>query len=287
MDASTIAFAALAPGNVEHRLGASYPLPPQTFCPWVEHPTAVLEWIDADGMRTRLRGIDGDAPFDRPPGRWHLYLAGTAYGEQYARPDRIREHCWMFFRVLVPIPGLSDRAFAAIDDPEGRLLDYGRTMYAVQQRGEAHAGPQLHGLLWAAIGEVLSAARRGGDGTAASPWVVRAARPPDGTLLAQVDDAVQPLLARPPSVTGLARSLHLSVSALSHRLKDESGMTVVERIRWLRVREARRLLTGGSSVKEVGVKLGFSSATYFARVFRAVSGMSPGEYQDQSRAPRT
>ncbi|MBA3846728.1 MAG: helix-turn-helix transcriptional regulator [Planctomycetes bacterium] len=286
MDAASVTIDAIAPGSVEYRLGASYPLAPQAFCPWCEHPMAVLEWIDADGMRTRLRGIDGEAPFARPPGRWHLYLAGTGYSEQYARPDRIREHCWMFFRLLAPLPGVSDRAFAAIDDPEGRLLHYGRTMFAVQQRGEAHAGAQLHGLLWAAIGEVLSAARQGGDGSPARPWVVRATPPPDETLLARVDAVVLPLLARPPSVAELASALHCSVSALSHRLKDESGMTVVERIRWLRVREARRLLASGSSVKEVGVELGFSSATYFARVFRAVSGLSPGEYQDQARAPR-
>src|SRR4051812_15655640 len=147
---------AVVPGPVEHGLGVAYAQAPDAWGPWSQHAWHVLEWIDADGMRTRVRGVDGDRPFARPAGRWHLYAAGASYCERYARPDRIRAQGWFFFSLRAPPPALAGRAFAAIDDPEDRLGHCLRAMYAAQQRGEAHAAVQLHALVWAALGEVLT-----------------------------------------------------------------------------------------------------------------------------------
>ncbi len=269
------------PARVEHRLASAYRLGPQEFSPWCVHDRWVLECIDADGMRTRVRGID--QPFDRPPGRWHLYAAGTAYSESYRRPDRIREEMWFFFQLDGVIAPLTDRPFAAIADPEGRLAGYCRSMYAIQQRGERDGAIALHGLFWAALGEVLMATRHGGDGDARDPWTVRSQYGSDAEFADRVDALVMTRLARPPSLGELSRALHVSPSSLSHRFKQETGMTLIGRIRWLRMREARRLLGQGHAVKNVARTLGFSAANWFARVFREVTGETPAQYQTRFR----
>ena len=52
------------------------------------------------------------------------------------------------------------------------------------------------------------------------------------------------------------------------------------------VRRAERLLLDlpALSVEEIGFRGGFESATYFRRVFRAVTGVSPSEYRAAARS---
>ena len=49
-----------------------------------------------------------------------------------------------------------------------------------------------------------------------------------------------------------------------------------------RILEAKRLLRETHhSVGKVGQKVGFSDASYFNRVFRRITGMSPGAYREE------
>lgn len=233
----------------------------------------------------RVPAIGRDArDFPRRPGTWHLYAPETTFYEYYEWPERAANDGWVLFR----LPGAQNRParsgpapfrrrFSAFADPDDRLGHVVREMYAVQQRGEPAREVLLHGLLQSALGELAMAARRGGRGTPEDPFRIRgpgAAAEPG--LLGQVDAVVLRALADPPGLDELAERLHLSVSSLAHRFPRETGMTVVERIRWLRVREARRLLARrGASVKRVAEQLGFSSPFYFSKVFREVTGVPP------------
>jgi AraC-like DNA-binding protein len=61
-------------------------------------------------------------------------------------------------------------------------------------------------------------------------------------------------------------------------------MTVLERVRWLRISQARRLLAErNATVKSVARRLGFSSPFYFSRVFREVTGITPIDYLRQQQ----
>ena len=86
-------------------------------------------------------------------------------------------------------------------------------------------------------------------------------------------------LGDPPSLKQLADLLNMSVSSLTHRFKDETGMTVNERTRQLRIYAARESLAQpGASVKAVARDLGFSSPAYFSRVFKEQTGLTPQEF---------
>ena len=178
---------------------------------------------------------------------------------------------------------LKGRRFAVIADPAGRIADYVRSMYVHQQHGRPGSGVVIHGLFVAVLGEIGAAAKRGDAGTGEAPWCVEspeeAAGAREDRLLHRVDRTVSEALSSPPSLDELAEALHMSVSSLAHRFKAETGFTVVDRVRWLRIREARRLLAQpGATVKGAAHELGFSSPAYFSRVFTEVSGITPVSY---------
>jgi AraC family transcriptional regulator of arabinose operon len=104
-------------------------------------------------------------------------------------------------------------------------------------------------------------------------------------LLADVDAIVRGRLASPPSLGELAEQLGMSISSLAHRFRNETGFSIVGRIRWLRVAQARQLL-GTLGIKQTARKLGFSGPSYFSRVFKEVSGLSPQTFLQQRAVGR-
>jgi len=240
-----------------------------------------LDFCGWNGMQCMVRTEAGwTPPFRRPPGTWHLYAPGVQYRELQDRPELQLEDAWLIFdlpkRHALFKPGL----FAALHDPEDVLAPRVRALYALQQRGEPGAALAAHGLFLSLLGEVALAARRGRSGLPQAPWPVRNPESPSAaeteSLLERLDALVCKRLANPPGLDELAEALNLSVSTLAHRFKAETGMTVVDRVRWLRVRAARGLLgRPGASVKSVAQELGFSSTFYFSRVFKEVAGIAP------------
>jgi signal transduction histidine kinase/DNA-binding LacI/PurR family transcriptional regulator/AraC-like DNA-binding protein len=90
--------------------------------------------------------------------------------------------------------------------------------------------------------------------------------------------------AEPITREGLARRIGLSERHLNRCLNDEIGMSSMVYLNRYRVRQAKSLLEAGHlSVTEVALTVGFSSSTYFARVFRQEVGISPSAYQHGAR----
>jgi AraC family transcriptional regulator of arabinose operon len=123
----------------------------------------------------------------------------------------------------------------------------------------------LEEILLVAAGEVAA-----GGGTAFDPRV--------RTVL---DLLVRDLTA-PPSVGVLAAAVYLSPSRLAHLFKEQTGQTIAEMTRQLRLRQAARLLRhSGRSVQEVAAEVGFQCPFHFSRRFRQCFGVSPREYRRQ------
>ena len=179
------------------------------------------------------------------------------------------------------------RKHAVISDPEERICNHVRAMYAIQHFDQPGSRVTLQGLMIAVLGELATASRGGGSGTPEDPWRVA---PPDRkvsgqeNLLMLVDSAIQSNLDDNLSLDELAERLQMSASSLVHRFKAETGMSIVQRRRWLKIREARRLLAlPGATVKTVAQRLNFSSPFYFSKVFSELVGMPPQDYMLKSR----
>jgi two-component system, response regulator YesN len=82
------------------------------------------------------------------------------------------------------------------------------------------------------------------------------------------------------NVRSLARELGMSTEHLCRVLKRQTGDTFVTLLRRARVRAACHLLESTTlCMKEIAARVGFSSASRFARDFKKVCGISPSEYR--------
>ncbi|MGU3471120.1 helix-turn-helix domain-containing protein [Paenibacillus sp. D51F] len=92
-------------------------------------------------------------------------------------------------------------------------------------------------------------------------------------------------LYEPISLTDLCRLVNLNASYLSRRFKKETGFTVMDCIQSMRVEEAKKLLgLTELSITEISTRLTFSDQSYFTKVFRKWTGITPGKYRNGTEA---
>ena len=254
----------------------------------------VIDWIAWPGTRMAI-STDGRkfTEHERPQWSWYIFAPGVHYKHSSAvQRGRHFDGLWFFFHIKRKFAPLSGRPLSAIVDPEERLGGRVREMYALQQSGEPGARLTIHAHALSIFAEILTATKRGGEGTPQNPWRVQApaSAAAEGSesgiaLLRRLDAEVLRQLSPPPTIGVLAEALNMSVSSLAHRFRRETGMSVMERVRWLRIREARAQLTQpGASVKAVARKLAFSSPFHLSKVFHDITGMTPGAYMKRSTA---
>jgi AraC-like DNA-binding protein len=86
--------------------------------------------------------------------------------------------------------------------------------------------------------------------------------------------------ADPISREDLARHVGLSDDYLTSCFHKELGLTPVAYLNRYRVQQAKQLLTyTHKSITEIALDVGFSSSSYFSRIFRRETGVSPEAYR--------
>lgn len=101
----------------------------------------------------------------------------------------------------------------------------------------------------------------------------------------EAEKLARTMLAEPElSVEGLAASVGCAADTLSRQFHRERGVTLTTWIAKERVALAKELLADARyNVAEVGWACGFSAASYFIRVFRAHTGMTPRAWRVAAR----
>ena len=80
----------------------------------------------------------------------------------------------------------------------------------------------------------------------------------------------------------LASMTHLSRFYISHSIKKEIGMSPMEYLIAIRIKESKILLrTTNYSISQVADIVGFTTPTYFSKQFRKSTGISPTDYREQ------
>ena len=80
----------------------------------------------------------------------------------------------------------------------------------------------------------------------------------------------------------LASMTHLSRFYISHSFKKEIGMSPMEYLIDIRIKESKILLrTTNYSISQVSDIVGFTTPTYFSKQFRKSTGISPTDYREQ------
>jgi two-component system response regulator YesN len=88
-------------------------------------------------------------------------------------------------------------------------------------------------------------------------------------------------LQRKITLNEMARHVNLSIWHLSHLFKTETGLSITEYLRNIRMQEAKELLeTTFLSVKEIMTRVGVRDNSHFAKDFRRISGgLTPTRYR--------
>lgn len=86
-------------------------------------------------------------------------------------------------------------------------------------------------------------------------------------------------LAQPPSLEDLARMVGCSSFYLSRQFSRETGMTLQQHLRHLRLEKAAELLRSGRcNVTEAALEVGYNSLSHFSTAFHEMFGCCPGLY---------
>jgi AraC family transcriptional regulator, arabinose operon regulatory protein len=93
-------------------------------------------------------------------------------------------------------------------------------------------------------------------------------------------NTIESNLDRDCDSTTLSRVVRLSPSRLRHLFKEETGTTLAQFVRELRLKRAEGLLrTTFLTIKEVANQVGIKSVNHFTRDFRKAYGMTPANYR--------
>jgi AraC family transcriptional regulator len=114
-------------------------------------------------------------------------------------------------------------------------------------------------------------------------------RPPGGEMfctraqraardrVARAQEILRQRLAEPPVLEELAKTVGCSTFYLSRQFSQETGMTIQQYIRQVRMERAAELLkTGQCNVTEAAMTVGYNSLSHFSSVFHETFGCCPG-----------
>ncbi len=94
--------------------------------------------------------------------------------------------------------------------------------------------------------------------------------------------AGQPL----PSVQHFAEALHVSPAHLGDVLRTHTGQNAQQYLHHALLEKAKRLLLSTSwSIRETAFSLGFENPSYFSRLFKHKTGLTPAEFRQASNLP--
>ncbi|MDF2668601.1 MAG: AraC family transcriptional regulator [Paenibacillus sp.] len=100
------------------------------------------------------------------------------------------------------------------------------------------------------------------------------------SICEELKRALQLSYTEPFDAQALERTLHYNFDYAARCLKRHTGMSPLKYQHYLRIEEAKRLLSHSVlTVGEIGTRVGYSDDNYFIRMFRARIGVSPGVYR--------
>ena len=106
---------------------------------------------------------------------------------------------------------------------------------------------------------------------------------PNAVLLSRAVAYMEEHLAEPLDRDSVARAAGLSGSHFSHLIRDKTGRTFTDLMAQYRVDRAKTLLRRtDKSIIQIALECGFDEQSYFARVFKRLTGTTPRAYRTQS-----
>jgi AraC-like DNA-binding protein len=93
--------------------------------------------------------------------------------------------------------------------------------------------------------------------------------------------------AQEPSLSALARLVHMSPYHLAHVFSRDTGLPIHVYAEIARIRKAKQLLKHGCPIAEIATQLGYADQSHFTRRYKQFEGITPGRYQKSARTFKT
>jgi YesN/AraC family two-component response regulator len=78
----------------------------------------------------------------------------------------------------------------------------------------------------------------------------------------------------------IAESLDMSSAYLSVYIKEKTGANFSDHMNRVRIQKAKELLTSSNlSIQNIGEQIGYRNGTSFIRMFKKITGETPGEFR--------
>ena len=88
------------------------------------------------------------------------------------------------------------------------------------------------------------------------------------------------------TVARVVRHARMPERTLKRRFKAATGMALIDYVQNLRIEEAKRLLESTvQAAEEISAEVGYEDASFFRRLFRRRTGLSPSQYRRSFRSP--
>lgn len=101
-------------------------------------------------------------------------------------------------------------------------------------------------------------------------------------IVASTKNILDNYFYRDISLQKLSKRLSISVSTLCHNFKEEMGMTIIDYKLNCQINEAKNLLKiSDMSIVQIALSTGFNSPSYFTKIFKIKTGMTPSQYQSK------
>jgi len=232
----------------------------------------------------------------RPAGRPDCLIALTISGEGYFRtpsgerrcqadqiaimrrgvpheygtvPGQHWEFIWAHFSQLSEIGYLPDEDVLVVELPEGDSRQRASRAFHSLLRDSRERSAYWHALCENAIQEVL----------------LLVAQRLEKRIDPRVERVLQLLtksMQEEMRVDRLASAVNLSASRLSHLFKQEMGISILDYLNDMRLRQAALLMRHmGRSATEASLDVGFNNYNHFAALFRRKHGTSPRSFAKQ------
>lgn len=103
-------------------------------------------------------------------------------------------------------------------------------------------------------------------------------------LVRRARDYILAHISEPITTEALSKELGMNRTYLCSLFAEETGLTINQYVTQVKIEEAKRLMEITSkSIAEIAEYLGYSTQSYFQRVFKSHTGMTPGEYRSQRK----
>ncbi len=238
--------------------------------------TWALEYHSRNAGKLYFGSLSG-TPIYREPGTVHLYAPGCDYWEDSKEADLpVQETYWLF--AGGDVAGLDrfvDNAerFARFSDPEnliGKLMLESARL--CNDRGQG-AFWMAQSLFAAALFQ-LSVSRKTGP----CDYLVSSSEPRQSFGF-RVDQYLRRNFSESIELADIARHMRTSPSLLSHKFKEEMGVSPIARLIEVRIEHAKSLLLKGEKLKSIAALTGHSSEYHLSRNFKVVTGVSPARFR--------